>query len=115
MTTRDEIIAFVNQRLNQLMSNDQSAWVTLYQLLLDYAYGVPRIIDSNRLERGIWRERASKVEQALAQAIKGSPEDVSSNLDILMRELYPADTQRMNPIGIAFACSVVHFIQRFAA
>jgi hypothetical protein len=84
-------------------------------LLLDYVYEVPRITDSNRLRQGIWRKRAEQVEQRLAGALFCEPRGVINHLDVLMRQFYLTGTQRMNPIGIAFACAVVYLIQRFSS
>lgn len=89
-------------------------WLALYRLLLDYAHGVPRITDSNRLKVGIWRERSKQIERALAAAMVCETRQVANHLDIFMRQLYSAGTQRMNPIGIAFACAVVYLLQRFS-
>lgn len=114
MPTRDEIMAFVRKILDQRIQTVDDIWVVLYLLLLDYIYGVPRITDSNRLEGGIWRERAKQIEMALATALHCKPRQVASRVDVFMRRLYPAGTQKMNPVGIAFACAIVHLIQRFA-
>jgi len=114
MPTREEIMAFVRQLFDQWIRTADDGWLALYRLLLEYAHGVPRMTDANRLRRGIWRERAEGVEQALAEAIPCERREVSTHLDVLMSRLYPAGTQRMNPVGIAFACAVVYLIQRFA-
>lgn len=108
-------MVFVRKFLNRGIHTADDIWVAFYRLLLDYAHGVPRITDSNRLKRGIWRKRAQQVEQALAAAMHCQAEQVANRLDVFMRHLYPPGTQRMNPIGIAFACAVVHLIQRFSA
>jgi hypothetical protein len=108
-------MALVSQLFDQWIHTTGDIWVALYRLLLDYVYDVPRITDSNRLRGGIWRDRAKRVEQTLAAAMSCETRDVANRLDILMRRLYPAGTQRMNPIGIAFACAVVYLIQRFSA
>lgn len=113
MPTREEIMTFVRQFLEQWIHTTDDAWVALYRLLLDYAYDVPRITDSNRLTGGIWRFRAEQVELELARAIQCEVQEVESHLDILMGRLYPPGTQRMNPIGIAFASAVVHLFQHF--
>jgi len=116
MPTHKQIMAFVRQFLDQWIHTADDIWVAIYRLLLDYAYGVPRITDSNRLKskRGVWRKRAEQIEEALAATMKCQPQQVANHLDVLMRQLYPAGTQRMNPVGIAFACAVVYVIQRFA-
>lgn len=114
MPTREEILAFVTQLFDQWVRTADNIWLALYRLLLDYAHGVPRITDSNRLKVGIWRERAKQIERALAAAIPCETRQVTKHLDIFMRQLYSAGTQRMNPIGIAFACAVVYFLQRFS-
>jgi hypothetical protein len=114
MPTREEILAFVTQLFDQWVRTADNIWLALYRLLLDYAHGVPRITDSNRLKVGIWRERAKQIERALAAAIPCEIRQVTKHLDIFMRQLYSAGTQRMNPIGIAFACAVVYLLQRFA-
>lgn len=100
--------------LDQWISNYDDVWVALYRLLLDYEHGVPRITDSNRLRQGIWRQRAQQIEAELAKALDCSPQEVSQYLDTFMRNTYEPGTQRMNPIGIAFACAVVYLLQRFA-
>jgi len=41
--------------------------------------------------------------------------DVPSQVDLFMRTVYPPNTQRMNPVGIALACATVYLIDRFAA
>jgi len=120
MPTHEEIMAFVRKFLDQWIRRDDDIWVALYRLLLDYIYGVPRITDSNRLKPGprsekAWRERAKLVERALATAMQCDPQEVAKNVDVFMTSVYPPGTQRMNPIGIAFACAVVYLIQRFAA
>jgi len=114
MPTREEIMAFVCQLLDRWISTADDIWVAFYRLLLDYAHGVPRITDSNRLKRGIWCERAEHVERVLAAAMHCETREVANNLNVFMRRLYPTGTQRMNPIGIAFARAMVHLIQRFA-
>lgn len=114
MPSREEIYEFVRKRFDQWIYTEDDIWVAMYRLLLDYAHGVPRITDANRLKRGIWRERAKRVESALAAALNCRAEDVKSYLDVFMRQLYPPGTQRMNPVGIAFACAVVYLIERFA-
>jgi len=115
MPTREEIMAFVRKFFDRWIRTTDDIWVGFYRLLLDYIHGVPRITDSNRLKDGIWRERAVQIEKALAQSMSCKPRDVSKHLDSFMKHLYPAGTQRMNPIGIAFACAIVYLIQRFAA
>lgn len=115
MPTREEIMAFVRQQFDRHVRTVGDSWLWLYCLLLDYIHGVPRITDSNRLRHGIWRERAKQVERVLASAMATQSGEVSKRLDVLMRTLYPRDTQRMNPIGIAFACSIVYLIHRFAS
>lgn len=114
MPTREEILAFVTQLFDQWVHTADNIWLALYRLLLDYAHGVPRITDSNRLKVGIWRNRAKQIEAALAAAMTCETRQVAKNLDIFMRQLYSAGTQRMNPVGIAFACAVVYLLQRFA-
>jgi hypothetical protein len=105
----------VRQLLSQWIATPEDIWVGLYRLLLDYAHGVPRITDSNRLRSGIWRERATEVERMLATAMSCGTKEVEDKLDSLMTsKLYPRTTQRMNPIGIAFACATVYLIERFA-
>lgn len=107
-------MAFVCGILDQWITKADDIWIALYRLLLDYIHGVPRITDSNRLEHGIWRERAKQVERSLATVMSCETQEVASNLDVLMNRLYPAGTQRMNPVGIAFACAVIYLIQRFS-
>lgn len=113
MPTREEIMAFVRQLFDQWIRMPEDIWIAVYRLLLDYIHNVPRITDSNRLRRGVWRERAAHFEQILAAAMQCKTRELTNHLDILMRKLYPPETQRMNPVGIAFACSVVYLIQRF--
>lgn len=114
MPSRAEIYEFVRRQLDNWIRTSDDIWVAIYRLLLDYAHGVPRITDANRLRRGIWRERAKMVESALATAMQCRTEDVKSHLDVFMSQLYPSGTQRMNPVGIAFACAIVYLIHRFA-
>ena len=115
MPTREEIMAFVCQFFDRWIRNKDDIWLAFYRLLLDYIYGVPRITDSNRLRNGIWRDRARKVENDLAAAFACNQQEVPGHLDTFMRKIYPKGTQRMNPIGIAFACGVVNLIHRFSA
>lgn len=114
MPTREEIMAFVSKMLDQWIFTVDDIWVALYRLLLDYVYDVPRITDSNRLKHGIWRERAKQVERSLAKVMSCETQEVKNHLDTLMNRLYPVGTQRMNPIGIAFACAIIYIIQRFS-
>lgn len=98
----------------KLVRIPDDVWVALYILLLDYSNDVPRITDSNRLKPGtIWYRRAKLVEQALASALGCPPADVIRRVDLFMRSVYPAGTQRMNPLGIALACATVYLIDRF--
>jgi len=113
MPTREEIMAFVRELSDRWVHTPADMWIALYRLLLDYKHDVPRITDSNRLRSGVWRRRALQVEQALAEALQCGPPAVANHLDVLMRRLYPPGTQQMNPVGIAFACAVVYFVQRF--
>ncbi|MGQ9626200.1 MAG: hypothetical protein ACUVV0_04760 [Anaerolineae bacterium] len=115
MPTREEIMAFVHQCLDKWIKTPDDIWVAFYRLLLDYVHGVPRITDSNRLKGGIWRERAKQFEQTLAAALSCDTQQVVNQLNVFMRSFYPPETQRMNPVGIAFACAVVYLIQRFSA
>lgn len=110
----EEIMACIRTCLDQWIQTKNDIWIALYRLLLDYIYEVPRITDSNRLKAGIWRERAKLVEAALAKELKYDASQVCQCLDTCMNKLYPPGTQRMNPVGIAFACSIVHLIDRFA-
>ena len=114
MPTREEVLGFIYQLLKNWISTEEDVWVSIYRLLLDYIYDVPRIIDGNRLVQGIWRSRALQVEQALANGLRCDPAEVRSHVDILMRQFYSADTQRNNPIGIAFAGALVYAIQHFS-
>lgn len=114
MPTREQIMAFVRQLFDQWIRTADDIWLAFYRLLLDYVHGVPRITDSNRLKRGIWRGRAEQVEQALAAAMQCKTREVPKRLDVFMRQLYPPGMQRMNPVGIAFACAVVYLIQHFS-
>ncbi len=116
MPTRDEILRFMTAQLAKLVKTPADVWVALYLLLLDYSTDVPRITDSNRLKPGtVWHQRAKMVEQALANASGCSPADLINNVDMFMRSVYPAGTQRMNPVGIALACATVYLVDRFAA
>ncbi|MBI3950417.1 MAG: hypothetical protein HY314_08195 [Acidobacteria bacterium] len=114
MPTREAICAFVRTLLQRWIEAGHDIGVSLYLLLLDYNYDVPRITDSNRLKQGIWRGRAQIVERELATALHCEPKDLQNQVDVFMREFYPLGTQRMNPVGIAFACAVVYFMQRFS-
>ena len=120
MPTREEIMKFMAKHLARMVRTPADIWVALYILLLDYVGNVPRITDANRFKPGkkkaerIWFERAKYVEQALARALGCPPADVKNHVDFFMREMYPPNTQRMNPIGIALACAAVHLIDRFA-
>ncbi len=114
MPTREQIMAFVMQLLDEWAVTLGTIWVCVYRLLLDYAHGVPRITDSNRLRRGLWRDRAKQIETALAAAMQCETSEVQDHLNVLMRRMYPPGTQKMNPVGIAFACALVYLIQRFA-
>jgi hypothetical protein len=115
MPTREEIRAFVHRFLERRIRTVDDIWVALYCLLLDYIHGVPRITDSNRLKGGVWRRRSEQIERALAAAMRCKIRDVEKQLDVFMSRLYPPATQRMNPIGIAFACAIVYLLQRFCA
>ena len=115
MPTREQVLIFVYQLLENWISTEQDVWVSIYRLLLDYIYDVPRITDSNRLEKGIWRSRALEVEQTLASALNCVPSEVRNHVDVLMSQFYPPETQRMNPIGIAFAGALVHAIKQFSS
>jgi hypothetical protein len=55
------------------------------------------------------------VEEELASSMSCKRERVPQRVDVLMSTLYPPDTQRMNPVGIAFACTVVYLIRRFSS
>ena len=113
MPTREEIMAFVRRLLDESAITFSTIWVCIYRLLLDYIHGVPRITDSNRLKQGLWRDRAKQTEAALAAAIQCETSEVEDHLDVLMRHLYPPGTQKMNPVGIAFACALVYLIEHF--
>ena len=115
MATREEIINFVYRLLKDWIRTEDDVWVSIYRLLLDYIYDVPRITDSNRLTEGVWRIRAQQFEIALAAALHCEPGAVRNQVNALMRGLYDSETQRMNPIGIAFAVAVVYAIERFSA
>lgn len=107
---------FIATRLASLVQKPADIWVAIYILLLDYTNDVLRITDSNRLRPGaIWFQRAQIVEQELAHALGCSPADVSNLVDEFMRTVYPPNTQRMNPVGIALACATVYLIDRYAA
>jgi hypothetical protein len=114
MPTREEIMTFVRQLFDRWIRTADDSWIALYRLLLDYIHGVPRITDSNRLKRGIWRERAEQVEKVLTTNIQCKNRELEKHVDVFIRKLYQPGIQRMNPIGIAFACAVVYLIQRFS-
>jgi hypothetical protein len=101
--------------LDRWIGDPQDIWIALNRMLLDYEHGVPRITDSNRLKQGIWCHRTQLVEQELARALNCSVAEVSQHLERLMYEAYAPSTQRMNPVGIAFACAIVDLSQRFGA
>jgi len=113
MPTREQVMEFIKEFLWASIRALDEAWISLYRLFLDYAHGVPRITDSNRLRGGAWRQRALEFQGALAVAIGCNPDDLEGQLDVLMRALYPAGTQRMNPIGIGFACAIACLGERF--
>lgn len=115
MPTREEIMALVRRLLDEWVSGHDEIWVALYRLLLDYEHGVPRMTDSNRLKKGVWRQRALQVQDELAKSLAYPPQEVSQRVDVFMREMYETGTQKMNPVGIAFACAIVYLAQRFAA
>jgi len=115
MPPREEILAVVHKLFKQWIHSTDDIWIAFYRLLLDYVHGVPRITDSNRLRQGAWRERAKQVERALAATMHCKAREVAKRLDVFMRQVYATETQRMNPVGIAFACAVVYLTQRFAA
>lgn len=107
-------MALINVLFGQWIHVPDDVWVAIYRLLLDYEHGVPRITDSNRLKQGIWRERAITIEEFLADALSCTLAEAPEYTDVLMRDTYEPGTQRMNPIGIAFACAIVYLINRFA-
>lgn len=114
MPTREEIMAFIKKMLGDMILQKKDVWVALYCLFLDYIHSAPRITDSNRLKKGVWLDRAKTVENVLSEALKCETHEVVSHVDILMRQFYPPETQRMNPVGIGFACAIVYLIDRFA-
>jgi hypothetical protein len=114
MPTREEIMSFIKRMLDGMPPNETNIWVAIYCLFLDYIHNVPRITDSNRLTKGIWVRRAKMVEDALSEALQCETNEVINHVDILMRQLYHPGTQRMNPVGIGYASSVVYLIDRFA-
>lgn len=113
MPTREEIRVAVERLLAGWVRGPTNLWVPLYRLLLDYEHGVPRITDSNRLRRGIWRDRALQVETVLAQAIGCNERQVENHVDVFMRQLYEPRAQRMNPVGIAFQWAIILLCERF--
>jgi len=42
--------------------------------------------------------------------MQGDTHEVANHVDVFMSSVYPPGTQRMNPIGIAFACAIVYLI-----
>lgn len=115
MPTRREILSSLEQYLERWAVVPSDACLALYRLLLDYEHSVPRITDSNRLVKGTWRERAKMVESVLAEAMGVAVDQVQEQVDVLMKQFYPPCTQRMNPVGIALACSIVHFAKKFGS
>ena len=53
MPTRDEIMELVTVLFDRSISDENSLWIALYRLLLDYEHGVPRITDSNQLRNKV--------------------------------------------------------------
>jgi hypothetical protein len=115
MPTRSQILTTLEQYLEQWVVIPDDAWLAIYRLLLDYEHGVPRITDSNRLVKGAWRARAKMVESALAKSLGIAEDRVQEQVDVLMKKTYASGTQRMNPIGIALACCIVHLSKKFGA
>lgn len=110
---RDATEQIVKTLFDEWQTTPDTLWQSIYRLLLDYVHDVPRITDANRLRKGVWQQRAKQVEQILAQALKCSPNGVKAQVDILMRNHYATDVQRMNPVGNAFACSIVYAGRKF--
>ena len=111
-----------------------SAWLGIYQALLWYETvnwagfsSLPHIIDADKLRPSpasrrrvtgkpiAWQNRASKVEQYLAQQLSIQQGDVSRNLDQLMQLPDYHGLQRQNPLGTAFAGLVVHVLNTFGS
>ncbi len=113
MSSSDAIREFVQGFLDNTIKDRNDIWTGIYRLLLDYEHGVPRITDSNRLGKGIWRERALQVEQILARTLACETSEVEPQLDCLMRQMYNSGIQRMNPVGIAYAITIMYLIERF--
>ena len=114
--------------------NAASAWLGIYQTLLWYEpvnwlglEELPHIIDADKLRPAspakrrawtslnVWQKRAQAVSVYLATQLGCSAENVSSKVDLLMKQPDYDGMQRQNTLGIASAGLIKHVLERFGS
>lgn len=115
MPSRDEYATVAYEVLKPYLGDVSTAWKGVYRLLLWFHRGVPHIIDGDKLERGVWRERALRVQQELARQFACAEEQLPQELDRLINSpISRKRPQRQNPLGIGFVAALFHLLGHFS-
>jgi len=116
MPTRLQYIEPIRQVLAPHLGEPATVWRGFYQLLLWHEKGVPHIIDADKLDKGIWRDRAEAVDAALAKEFGCTVKEVPHRIDLLIKSsIFTKTPQRQNPLGIGFVTALFLSLQRFSA
>lgn len=110
-----DLYEIVSEVLTPWCNTPFQCWTGIYQLLLWYEHGVPHIIESNELKKPAWRARANLIDGALAEAYSCHPHEVPGRVGRLFAHPAYHEVQKQNPLGIAFASSLVYILRKFSA
>ena len=91
----------------------KTAWIGIYQTLWWYEHGVLQIREANDLKKPLWRTRAGKVEQYIADAMGIQVGELPDHVDRMM--LLPCwhNMQRNNPLGHGLRIILSELLNRY--
>lgn len=116
MPSRQQYTNFIASILRPYLADPATAWKGVYRLLLWFTHGLPHIIDANELLKAKWASRALAVNNALANEFDCRPDEVASEVDLLLKsDLFPQVPQRQNPLGIGFVEALLLLLQRYSS
>lgn len=91
----------------------ETAWLGIYQTLWWFEHGVLHIREANDLKKPIWRARARRVEQYIADAMDIEADELESHVDRMMLLPRWAGMQRNNPLGHGLRIILSELLERF--
>lgn len=92
----------------------ETAWLGIYQTLWWFEHGVLHVREANDLKKPVWRDRAGKLEQYIADDLGIQRADLPMHFDRMMLLPRWSGQQRNNPLGNGLRIILSELLERFA-